>query len=233
MSAVGVSDIDFPIGLDVVGVAVGAVQGALFAYTRTRVSVVGVGAFALVTAVGGAVIRDAMLAVPSAALTTVYLITWISATVVALAIAHWEHRLAAALTILDAVYLGIWTVAGADKAIHLKAGVPAVVVLGVITGVGGGVVRDVLASQVPTLFLGGPLYTLAALAGSVAFAALHYGPLPRPVDATVAALLVVAIRLVSLYKRWLLPAASDMSPMLSRSWSRREPPDQGSRIRSS
>ena len=141
-----VSDVHFPIALDIIGVAVGSLQGAFFARGHTRASLVGVAVFAFVTALGGAMIRDALMAQRSAALSSSYLITWLAATLAALLIWRLEPRLSTGLTVLDATYLGVWTVAGSDKALHLGFGSPAVILLGVITAVGGGIIRDLLAA---------------------------------------------------------------------------------------
>ena len=207
-----VTDTHFPIALDIVGVVVGALQGGFFARSQTRVSVVGVAVFAYVTTLGGAMIRDALIARPSAALSSSYMIAWGGATAAALIIWHFEHRLTLFLTVLDAVYLGVWAVAGSDKAIHLGFGIPAVIVLGVITAVGGGLIRDLLARQTPTILQDGPLYTVAALIGAIVFVVLHHSGLPRPLDALIGVGATIASRLLSLRYQWLLPAVYRSSP---------------------
>jgi uncharacterized membrane protein YeiH len=219
-------DTDFYYALELLGVAVGSIQGALYARAVAKMSLVGVAVLAFVTALGGGAIRDSLIGVRSAVLSNPLLLTWLVSTILAMAVAHLSHRLLPVLNILSAAYLGIWTVVGADRADHFGLGVVAVVLLGVVTAVGGGVIRDLLAGQVPVVLQAGPLYSIAALLGAVVLVALHHSPLPRPVDGVTAAVLIFVLRLLAVHKRWLLPEARAL-PTAAGLVRRRRPPVPG------
>lgn len=157
------------------GVAVSALAGALAARGR-RVDLFGVVVLAVVTALGGGTIRDICLGA-----TPVF---WISdwryaATSVATGVASfWLLRhlqpLLKYLELADAFALALFTILGASKSLALGASGFIAVVLGTITGVAGGVLRDVLLNELPLVFR--PeirLYATAALAGASAFTLAH------------------------------------------------------------
>ena len=104
----------------------------------------------------------------------------------------------------DAAGLGIFAVAGTEKA--LQFGIPPIMemLLGMVSGIGGGMVRDVLAARVPVV-LQGDIYALAALAGAAVVAG--GSALGMPVAATLlpGVALCVALRLMAMYRGWSLP----------------------------
>ncbi len=157
------------------GVAVSAIAGALAARGR-RVDLFGVMVLALVTALGGGTIRDMCLGA-----TPVF---WISdwryaATSLLTGVAtFWLIRhlepLLKYLEVADAFALALFTIVGASKSLSLEAGGFSAVVLGTITGVAGGMLRDVLLNELPLVFR--PeirLYATAAIAGATVFVFLH------------------------------------------------------------
>lgn len=156
-----------------VGVAVSAVAGALAARGR-RVDLFGVVVLALVTALGGGTIRDICLGA-----TPVFWVTdWrYAATSVATGIAtFWLIRqmepLLKYLELADAGALALFTIVGATKSLALGANPGIAVVLGTVTGVAGGILRDVLLNELPLVFR--PeirLYATAALLGATVFVA--------------------------------------------------------------
>lgn len=210
-------DVNFPIELDVIGVAIGAVAGALFGASIPRITIVGMTVFAFVEALGGAALRDALMgAGPTSALSAAYLITWAAATLAAVLVRYIEHRVAGPLKVVDGLYLGVWTVAGADKAIHAGLGLFAAIFLGVITGTAGSLFRDMLAGRIPSILQTGPLRVLASLAGSVVFVVLHFVPGPRPLDASIAIALIFGLRMLSERFHWHLPAIRQLPEPQSR-----------------
>jgi uncharacterized membrane protein YeiH len=193
--------------LDLLGVAVFAASGALAA-VHARLDVFGVTVLAGVTALGGGVVRDVLLGItpPTTLRQWPYLVVPLA---VALLVFRWHPavaRLRRGVQLADALGLALFVTTGTTLA--LKAGAPAVTagLVGVITGVGGGVLRDVLLNEIPTV-LRRDIYAIAAVGGAaVVVAGDRLGLPPVPV-ALVAALLVAGVRVLALWRRWNAPVA--------------------------
>ncbi len=197
--------------LQLIGVAGFAMSGAL-AGARARLDVFGVAVVGVTTALGGGVIRDVMLGVhpPTALLHWPFLTV---AAVVSLAV-FWLQpqvvRLRRSMLLADAVGLGVFVTSGTSTALAL--GVPRydAWLVGMTVGIGGGVVRDLLLREIP-LVLRREIYALAALAGGVLVVLGDWLRLPAGPVALVGAALVVAIRVVALWRRWNAPTAPGTS----------------------
>lgn len=186
--------------LDLLGIGVFAVSGALAA-GRKRLDLLGVFVLASVTAIGGGTLRDLLLdRHPLFWLTdAMYLAVIIAAVAVTFAFVRWRRPPLASLLIADALGLALFSIAGAQ--IAESAGLPAisVVVLGTMTGVGGGVIRDVLSAEIPIVLRRGNLYASAVIVGILGYLALEaVGIARQPASligmATVAGLRFAAIR---------------------------------------
>ena len=198
--------------LDLVGVFVFAVSGALVAVER-RLDVFGVVLLATAAAIGGGVARDVLLgALPPAALTdSRYLVVPLAAAAVVF-LAHPEvARLAGPVRVLDAAGLALFSVAGTLKALDAGLGPLPACALGVLTGVGGGVIRDVLVREVPAVLVR-EVYAVAALAGTVVVAVGEGLGGDRALVAALGAAMVFALRLASVWRQWHAP----VSPRLPR-----------------
>jgi uncharacterized membrane protein YeiH len=183
---------DLPVLFDLGATFAFALTGALAAIRRNY-DIVGVLALALVSGIGGGLIRDGIFIQQSLTplLTTpayIYAIT--AATIVSLFFRHHVHRFQQLIAWVDALGLGAYAVFGVQKA--LNAGLPpsAAVLIGVINAVGGGLLRDVLTREEPLVFKPGQFYLLTALVGAVTFiwAAVYFA-----ITATQAALLAMAL----------------------------------------
>ncbi|MBQ1049447.1 trimeric intracellular cation channel family protein [Micromonospora sp. C51] len=197
---------------DLAGVAVFAASGASAAVAK-RLDLFGVVFVGFVAALGGGIVRDLVIdEVPPLAFAD-----WRyagTAAVTAAAI-FWLHpqfaRLRTTVLVLDAAGLGLFTVAGTLKA--LDAQVPAVgaCLIGMITAIGGGLVRDLLTGEIPVV-LRREIYAVASLVGSIVVVLLygldHTGPIPL----TAAVVLVFGVRLVALRRRWSAPVATVRPP---------------------
>ena len=190
----------FLYALDLIGIAVFAISGALAA-GRKALDLIGVVVLALATAVGGGTIRDLLLdrhpifwlADPA------YLVVIVAAALFTVGYTRWRRAPEATLLIADALGLALFSVAGAQ--IAERAGLPAMscVLLGTITGAAGGAVRDVLSMEIPLVLRSGYLYATAAIAGTGAYFALEALGLERPL-ATLAGMSVVAgLRFASIW----------------------------------
>jgi uncharacterized membrane protein YeiH len=197
--------------LQLIGVGVFAVSGALAA-ARARLDLFGVAVVGVTTALGGGVIRDVMLGVHP----PVALLHWPFLTVaatVSLAVFWLEPqvvKLRRAMLLADAVGLGIFVTTGTATALAL--GVPRydAWLVGMTVGIGGGVIRDLLLREIP-LVLRREIYALAALAGGVLVVLGDWLRLPAGPVTLVGAALVVAIRVVALWRRWNVPTAPGVS----------------------
>lgn len=163
------TELQILLALDVLGTLTFALNGALTASRRVRLDVVGVVALGIVTAIGGGLIRDVLIGdTPPAALTHwYYLVAALAGSLAAWVIARPPRALSRAIILLDALGLSVFAVAGAQKAVAFGLGPGAAVVLGTITAVGGGTLRDVLIRDVPSV-LTSDLYAIPAIVGAAA-----------------------------------------------------------------
>lgn len=193
--------------LDLLGTFVFALSGALVG-VRHRLDLFGVLVLSFVAACGGGLLRDTMIgATPPAALQDWrYITIAIAAGLLTFwragAIERWRNPVQS----LDAVGLGVFAVAGALKAQAFGLGPVGAILLGMLTGIGGGMIRDVLVAQVPTV-LKAELYAIAALAG--AGVVVLGTALALPVSWVVIAgvLVCTGLRLFAIRRGWKLPVA--------------------------
>ena len=192
---------NFLYALDLAGVSVFAISGALAA-GRKHLDLIGVMVLALVTAVGGGTIRDVLLSRhPIFWLADqTYIIVIIASALATVAYARWRRPPGSALLVANAFGLALFSVVGAQIAEH--AGLPAAscVVLGTVTGAAGGMVRDVLSTEIPLVLRRGNLYATAAILGTIVYVALVRVDVTRDVAAIAGMVVVAALRLAAL--RW-------------------------------
>lgn len=187
------------VSLDLAGTFTFAVGGGLIAVRAARLDIVGVITLAMVSGLGGGIIRDILLgSLPPATFTDWrYLAVAAGGGLAAFALSRPLHRLAPAITVLDAAGLGLFAVTGASKSLALGLAPAPAVILGIITGVGGGTLRDVLLGRVPSVFRRGPLYAIPALlAAGITVAAVRTGTYGLPA-ALAAALACFTLRMLS------------------------------------
>lgn len=205
-----------------IGVLAFAASGAV-AGARAGMDWLGLSALAAVTAIGGGTLRDVLMTQTPRWLVdfwpTVALIAIAVAAVwIAASLFPWQQHKAWMgwlFTITDAVGLATFTVVGTDIALDAGFGAGPAVVLGVLSGIGGGIIRDVLADRRIAVFFTGEVYALAALAGSITFV------LVREVDVLAAFIagtaVTLLIRLGAVAFGWrvpTLPPTSDDRPAL-------------------
>jgi uncharacterized membrane protein YeiH len=192
--------------LEHAGTSVSAISGVLAAKGK-RIDLFGVLVLALVTAFGGGTARDLLVGdAPVAWLRGPALL--LNATITALvifAVARLAHLPRRALLVADAGALAIFAILGTSKGLAFHFSAPVAILLGVVTGIAGGIVRDVLTGEVPLVFR--PeirLYATAALAGSVAFVAL-IPALGESASMLLGAATVLALRLIAMQWKISLP----------------------------
>ncbi len=193
-----------------IGVIAFAISGALLAIQR-RMDVVGMAGLAVATATGGGMARDVLIgATPVAALTEWWMLAAALGGALLVFLLHrWMERLDKPVLVFDAIGLGVFVVDGTSKAMQHDVGPVGAAFVGMLTGIGGGILRDVLANDVPAVFRReSRLYLLPALFGSSAAAlAIWLGVGHWWLMAIIAAL-VCALRITSELLRWRAPALS-------------------------
>ena len=165
--------------LDLVGTFAFALNGALTAVRVAHVDIVGVITLGAMTALGGGILRDILLdALPPATFVDWrYLAVAASGGVIVFLFSRPLTRVTSSIDVLDAAGLSLFAVTGASKALELGLGPVQAIILGTVTAVGGGTVRDVLIREVPSVLSSG-LYAIPALIG----AALAVGATSAGVD---------------------------------------------------
>ncbi|WP_237214858.1 trimeric intracellular cation channel family protein [Falsiroseomonas oryziterrae] len=191
--------------LDFVGIAVFAASGALVA-SRKQMDAVGFVLIAVVTGFGGGTLRDLLLGrVPVFWLDRPELIAVAAGSALLVFFtAHLVESRFKALLWADAVGLALYAVVGTEIALLAGADAWAAVTLGVITGVGGGILRDVICAEMP-LILRREIYITAAAAAALTYVALRLAPLPRDVAVVAGIATGFVIRAAAIQRGWSLP----------------------------
>ncbi|MFD2466248.1 trimeric intracellular cation channel family protein [Amycolatopsis silviterrae] len=193
--------------LEFLGLVAFAASGALAA-VRARLDVFGVVVVGLTTALGGGVMRDVLLGIhpPTSLRNWSYLAVCAAAALVVFAFHPQVARLRHAVLLADAVGLGVFATSGTTVALNAGATGYAACLIGMTSGIGGGAVRDLLLREIP-LVLRKEIYAMAALTGAVCVWAGHALSLPAGLVTTVSAVVVVAIRVLTLWRHWNAPVA--------------------------
>jgi uncharacterized membrane protein YeiH len=192
--------------LDLVGVAVFAISGALAA-GRRRLDLIGVLVLAAVTAVGGGTVRDLLLdRHPIFWLADArYLLVIIVAALATVLYVRWARVPWITLDVADALGLALFSIVGTQVA--ERTGLPALscVLLGVVTGAAGGAIRDVLTARVPLVLQQGSLYAAAAIAGTSLYVVLARLGLERSRAALAGMAVIAGLRLAAIWWGLKLP----------------------------
>jgi uncharacterized membrane protein YeiH len=195
------------VAFDLGGTFVFALSVATFVF-KHRLDLFGVLVLAFAAGNSGGIARDVIIgAVPPAAI-----IDWryIAVSMLAGLVTFYRYRiinrLSSPVLVFDAAGLALFAVSGAGKALAFNAGPYAATLLGMLTGIGGGMVRDVLVGEIPTV-LRTELYAVAALVGAAVMVIGQMLRLATPVAATAGAVLCFGLRFIAMRRGWQLPTA--------------------------
>ena len=191
--------------LDMIGTAAFAASGA-WVGVRKHMDLFGVLVLGMVTAVGGGTLRDLFLGdiPPSSLMNETHLYLSILVSLIVFFSRHRFEIVEKPLLYFDAIGLGTFVVIGTTKALNFEMGWLIAVLMGVMTGTAGGVMRDVLANQIP-LILRHEIYASACIAGATLLLLLEHVGTSRPIAALLAAALVITVRLLAIRYDWTLP----------------------------
>lgn len=190
---------------DLVGIFVFAISGALVA-VRREMDVFGVLVLAGTTGLGGGFLRDVLIdATPPAALADWrYLLVPVAAGLLTFRLHPAVSRMERTVNVFDAFGLGLFCVTGALKAVSYGLGPVPAMLMGMVTGIGGGMARDVLAQRLPIVFRG-ELYATPALAGAGIAVVGARLDLPTLMVAVAGAGVCTTWRLMAMWRRWQAP----------------------------
>jgi uncharacterized membrane protein YeiH len=191
--------------VDLLGTFAFAISGVAAAKER-RLDWFGVFAVAYLTACGGGIVRDLCLgAVPPLGISeSRYLACTAFASIMTIGAGSWLERFKHPVTWFDSVGLGFFAVAGAHRSLQQGAGISAAIVLGTVTAIGGGMMRDVLLNRVPAI-LEKEIYALAALVAAVIQVVAEVKQVPIGLTQCIAIAACLAIRFLALRYSWALP----------------------------
>ena len=206
-----------PWSIDYFSVIVGVLTGALFACDR-KLDIIGTVVLGLLTGYGGGVIRDMLLQDRG-----VYFTSHPDLIVICIVICAFVfyfrglfRHLDATVFFADALSVGLFALAGASKVFACDQGFVISVILGGITAVGGGALRDICVGETPGIFKQSNFYAVAGLGGSLAFVTLASFGAPLPIAGVVCVFAVVSLRYWSVYYDWKTRSEADLTPHVAR-----------------
>jgi uncharacterized membrane protein YeiH len=199
--------------LDLCGTLAFAFSGAM-AGIRRGLDVFGVLVLSFATATFGGITRDLLIgATPPAALVDWrYLAVSVAAGLIAFFWSPIIEKLRSPVRVLDSAGLAFFAVAGAQKALAFGLNPVMAALMGMLTGIGGGIARDVLLAEIPAV-LRADLYAVAALAAAAIVVCGDQLHIPYLASATVGGLVCFALRLVAIRRGWRLPTARGVAPL--------------------
>lgn len=197
-----------PLWADLLAVGIGALQGATFAalFRDRKLDLLGVAIIGIATGFGGGLLRDILLNEPPAALRSNWYVPVATlAALLGMLLQRVFHKLSAIITALDALTIGLFGAIGTTKALAL--GVPAVpaVFVGVLSAVGGSILRDLLLGIPIAIMQVGSLYAIAAVAGTATLTVMVLAGAEVLVAAIVCVVVTFGVRILAVLFNWSLP----------------------------
>lgn len=191
--------------LDLLGVAIFAITGAITAGQK-RMDVFGIIVVGTVTALGGGTTRDLILGVKPVfwVIDPIYVIVSMSAGLGTFIYVYYAKPPSKTLLFADAFGLAIFTIIGCQRAARVEDSILIIIVMGIMTGVTGGMIRDVLCGEIP-LILRREIYATASLTGGIMFVILRHSGLHDSLVTMISVITVLTVRLVSLHWHLSLP----------------------------
>lgn len=208
------SSVPIPVWLDAAAVMVGAIAGVNVAWNR-KLDLIGHVAFAMIVGLGGGLIRDIIMQRGD-----VYMLNSPYAIIIVLLVGNFGFLFPHVLTKhknvmewVDVISMGLFAAAGTDKAIVYGLSILPCLLMGIITAIGGGMIRDICLGEVPRIFRKSNYYAICAVSGALTYLVcdlvLNWG---RPGAAALCVLITLVLRRISLRYNLLSPAEVDFTP---------------------
>lgn len=202
--------------IDLTGVFANAALGGVIA-RKERLDPIGFGVLAILSGLGGGIIRDTLLqhGTPVALTDYAYVLTALGAAALTFAVRVEGRLWNRVWPVVDAIALGTWAATGALKTLAVGLGWLPAILLGTITAVGGGMIRDVVLGRVPGILGGNTLYATCAIAASAIMVLFQHQDAPTP-GLVVATVVGAGLCLIARWRGWTLPAGDAWSVVPSR-----------------
>ena len=203
-----ITQFQLPLWIELVAAGLGGLQGALFAATQRdrRIDVLGVIVVGLTVALGGSLLRDVILNQPPVVVwVNWYLLVAGASAVLGMLLQPILNRAGWAITVLDAIVMGLFGAIAASKALSLGVGVVGALLVGTIGAIGGGVLRDIVLARPVSVLHVGTLYAVAAGAGVSVLILLSLVGTPIPIAGLISAGVTALVRLAAVLFNWTFP----------------------------
>jgi uncharacterized membrane protein YeiH len=199
-------------GVDLTGVLANAILGGVLA-RRERLDPVGFASLAILSGLGGGLIRDTLLqrGTPVALTDYTYIVTALAGAAVAFVVYIGGRTWDRVFPLVDALALGCWAAAGAQRTLAFGLGWLPALLLGTVTAVGGGAVRDIVLRRIPGIFGGNTLYATSALVASGTMVVLYDIGQPS-LGLVVSTVVGAGLTLLAQQRGWQLPEARTWPP---------------------
>lgn len=200
-----------PYYVDLLGTFVFAISGALAAFGKKLYQdIFGVSFTAFITAIGGGTLRDIILGIhPLAWVADAnYIIAIIAAVVLTVLFKKYIKRIPRTLFLLDTVGVALYTILGVQKSLANDVNAIAAIILGMVSAVFGGVLRDTLINEIPLIFKK-EIYATACLAGAGLFVLLNHYGVDMDINFFAGVALIILIRIISVKYKIALPKLED------------------------
>jgi uncharacterized membrane protein YeiH len=210
--------------IELSAIASGSLSGALHGIRR-EFDIFGVVVIAVVTGLGGGIVRDLLLAQgPVLALRHPnFLLTALAAAGAGILIGHRTVHLRLVLWILDALALGLFTVTGIQRAEEVGLELIPALLLGVLAGTGSGLLRDIICRETPAILVPGKPYATAALLGGLVYQVSDWLGWPRVLSEWLAIASSFGLRALGSWRGWIVPQPQNIA-LHWRRWFSRKPP---------
>jgi uncharacterized membrane protein YeiH len=203
--------VEIPLWVDLLAVFAAGVAASILA-TKREFDITGIILLTIVAALGGGIIRDTLIqrGTPAALQHSSYLLVAFAAAGVGFFFARRAESMDSLLTVVDAASLGLYTLVGVLKGFAADLPIPSVLLVGVLSTTGGGILRDVMMSRTPVILLPGAPYAVLSLIGGLIAVALHEAGATQSWLWWIPVIVVVSLRLMALRFGWQTPLAFDL-----------------------
>lgn len=191
--------------LDLIGTFVFAISGTIVAGEK-RLDLFGAAFIGFVTAIGGGTLRDMMIGISPVSWisSTSYLYVIVLAVLITFILKEQIFQFRRTIFLFDTIGIGVFTIIGVEKALAHGISTPVAIIMGILTAVAGGVIRDTLTNQVPQVFRK-EIYATACLAGAVVYIVLKRFGVQPEINQTATILIIIGIRVISVKQKLSLP----------------------------
>jgi uncharacterized membrane protein YeiH len=199
------SDMNFFSLLDLIGTFVFAISGTIAAGEK-RLDLFGAAFIGFATAIGGGTLRDMMIGITPVSWTSsmAYIYAIVLAVALTFVLKEQIFRFRKTIFLFDTIGIGVFTIIGVEKALENGINIPVAIIMGMLTAVAGGVIRDTLNNEVPQIFKK-EIYATACFIGAIVYIILKRVGVQAETNQVTTILIIIGIRVVSVKQQFALP----------------------------